>query len=211
MAENNNAFELHEGLIGPPHYAPVSYGNLQQDTIYVVRVTYPHPSNNMIDMLLQTVHGPLWKNDLRVRPFWLATRGFKRKIDRQRVLDAGLIVPEDKENEIVSLKEFTDLVGDHANTEGVFKTLDYAKDENDALIPDEWIPVDDPPFFKVYAEHTKMEIHPGELGYVFFNPAQPQQQQEGGVRRKRSKRSRLTRRAQKRSRKAIRSHRRRRL
>jgi hypothetical protein len=203
-ANNNDVFLLPDEVFGPPDYEPVSFENLDQDTMYPVRMT-TH-DHGFVDLILQTTHAVNWRTADTVRPKLMATRQFKRVFNIEKMLEEGILIPDEAEaaededgnvplhvadvahheGEDVTMDTFTEILGDHGRAEEVFKKLPYAKDANDMLVPnDDWL-VHDADFLMTYPvgkDFIKMEINGEEYGYVFFKKVV---EQAGGSRRKRS-------------------------
>ena len=209
---NNDAFILPNETFGPPEYEPVSFENLEQDTIYLVRMTTHDLA--FVDLVLQTTHAVNWRTDDAVRPKLMARRGFKRVVSIEKMLEEDLLIPDGEEavedadgnlplhvadvlqhdGEIMNMTEFADLVGDHGKVEDVFRQFEYAVDGNGVMIPDDWTIFDEPLLtYPVGKDFIRMEISAEEYGYVFFKKVE----QQAGGRRKRSstrRRQRSTRR-----------------
>ena len=194
---NNNAFILPDEVFGPPEYAPVSFENLEQDTVYLVRMTTPDLA--FVDLALQTTHAENWRTAVSIRPYLIATRNFKRVFDLEKLLENGIIIPDGEEaeedengnaplhvadvaqheNEILTFDEFIAIVGDYGDTDATFKRLPYAMDANEVLVPEDWKIHDFDLIYSVSKDFIKMEISDAEYGYVFFKKVE----QVGGKRR----------------------------
>ena len=192
--------ELPETPFSPPDYVPVSFENLEQDKYYLVRMT----THGLFfsDLLLFTGHAVNWKNADRVRPKLDASRKFKRIFSIEKMLETGILIPDEQEEveadeegnlplrvgdvnqhdgEIVTMDQFTEIVN-HPRAEEVFNKLPYATGENGVLLPDEWFEHPVPLTYPINKDDIKMEVSDAEYGYVFFKKMDAQ---EGGRRRRR--------------------------
>ena len=214
---NNNAFILPEDVFGPPEYEPVSFENLEQDTVYLVRMT-THDLD-FADLVLQTTHAVNWRTADTVRPKLMAIRKFKRLFDIEKMLEEDILIPDGEEavedadgdvplhvadvaqheGEAVTMDEFDAIMGGHGKAEEVFKQLPYATDANGVMIPGNWDIFEDLLTYPVGSGFMKMEISADEYGYVFFKKVE----QQGGGRRK-QRRHRSTRRRTSRRRRSTR-------
>lgn len=210
---NNNPFILPDGAFGLPEYEPVSFENLEQDTIYLVRMTTHDLA--FVDLVLQTTHAENWRTDNAVRPKLMGRRGFKRVVSIQKMLDEDILIPDEEEavedadgdlplhvadvlqhdGEIMNIEEFADLVGDHGKAEDVFREFEYAIDGNGTMISDDYTIFDDLLTYPVGKDFIRMEISAEEFGYVFFKKVE---QQVGGKSRfRKGRRTRRRRRSSK--------------
>jgi hypothetical protein len=78
------------------------------------------------------------------------------------------------EKSMRTMDEFLEL-----DAEETFHRLPYAKDDNDQLVPDEWMIHRFQMTYPIDKDRMKMEIDPDEYSYVFFKKTE---QQEGGSR-----------------------------
>jgi len=199
---NNDVFILPDNVFGPPDYAPVSFENLEQDTIYLVRMT-THDLD-FADLVLQTTNAVNWRTADTVRPKLMAIRKFKRMCNIEKMLEEDILIPDDEEavedadgdvplhvadvaqheGEAVTMDEFDAIMRGHGKAEEVFKQLPYATDANGMMIPGNWDIFDELLTYPVGSEFMKMEISADEYGYVFFK-----KQQAGGRRKQRRHRS----------------------
>jgi hypothetical protein len=215
---NNDVFLLPDELFGPPDYAPVSFENLDQDTDYLVRWT--KHGGGFMDFAVHTTHAVNWKTDDTVRPLIMATRKFKHIFSVEVLIEEGLVLAdgeemeededgempllaadlEEHEGKVLTYDEFITIVNDHVRSSEVFDKLEYAKDPNDQLIPEEWYIYEHQLIYPVGREFIKMEISDAEYGYVFFKkveeeePAAPPAEGAGIGGRRKTRRRRNTRR-----------------
>ncbi len=201
---NNDPFILPNEVFGPPEYAPVSFENLEQDTIYLVRMTTHDLAFS--DLVLQTTHAVNWRTADTVRPKLMAIRKFKRVFNIEKMLDEDILIPDDEEavedadgdvplhvadvaqheGKAVTMDEFDAIVGGHGKANDVFNQLPYAVDANGLMIPGNWDIFDDLLTYPIGIDYIRMEISADEYGYVFFKKVE---QQGGGRRKQRRHRS----------------------
>jgi len=174
-----NTYDLPTNLIEPPAYEAVAFEDIEEDKFYFVRMT--KTDGILVDMVLFTDPFPRGsvrrvKDENTVRPFLVATRGFKRVVEKAILDEAGVSIAGEHANKVVSMDEFLSFFDDPEDPEFemAFTKLPYAKDAEDHLIPTDWLEHDlnsHPLRFPVGKEYIKMEFNPSEYGYVFYKEA----------------------------------------
>jgi hypothetical protein len=106
---------------------------------------------------------------------------------------------EEHEGKVLTFDEFNTIVNDHVRSSEVFDKLEYAKDANDQIVPEEWFIYEHQLIYPVGREFIKMEISDAEYAYVFFKkveeePAAAAAEGAGVGGRRKTRRRRSTRR-----------------